>query len=44
MGFENKEGRSFFFKKIETKYHKCPLLVLHVFFLAPLLLVFKEKL
>jgi hypothetical protein len=44
MGFENKKGQSFFFKKIETKYHKCPPTLFHVFFLAPLLLVIKENL
>jgi hypothetical protein len=43
MRFENKEGYSFFFKKIETKYHICPFLLLHVFFLAHLLIVFREN-
>jgi len=43
MELENKEGWSFFFKNIETKYHKCLLPSLHVFFLVPLVLVFNEK-
>jgi hypothetical protein len=41
MEFENKKG---YIKKIETKYHICPLPPLHVFFLAPLFLVFRENL
>jgi hypothetical protein len=31
MGFKNKEGLKNFFKRIDTKYHKCLLPPLHVF-------------
>jgi hypothetical protein len=43
-GLKIKRVKDISSKKIETKYHKSPLPLLHVFFLARLLLVFRENL